>query len=85
MSKDEFDHMRALIKRFAETEMDQFALWRTETAYGPVYISITRVPEPGASDDAYGPSNGTLGGHSRTLIWNASRQLRSVDRPGCCG
>jgi hypothetical protein len=55
MSKDEFDHMRALIKRFAETEMDQFALWRTEAAHGPVYISITRLPEPGASDDAFDP------------------------------
>ncbi len=55
MSKEEFDHMRALIRRFAEAELDQWVAWRTETGYGPVYISISRQPEPGANDDAYDP------------------------------
>jgi hypothetical protein len=55
MTKEEFDEMRALIKRFAESELDQWALWRTTTKFGPVYISIKRIPDPGASDDAYDP------------------------------
>jgi hypothetical protein len=38
MSEQEFDEMRALIKRYAETEMDQWAAWRTETKYGMVYV-----------------------------------------------
>jgi hypothetical protein len=55
MTEEEFDQMRALIKRFAESELDQFALWRTTTKFGPVYISIKRIADPGASDDAYDP------------------------------
>jgi hypothetical protein len=45
--------MRALIKRFGETELDQFALWRTDTESGPIYITISRALEPGATPDAY--------------------------------
>jgi hypothetical protein len=55
MSEQEFDEMRALIKRYAETEMDQWAAWRTETKYGTVYVSITRVPASGATDEGYDP------------------------------
>ena len=47
--------MRTLIKRYAESEMDQWAMWRTTTRSGPIYVSITRVPEAGAADDAYDP------------------------------
>jgi hypothetical protein len=53
MTTDEFDQMRDLLRRFAATELDQWVLWRTETPQDPVYVSITRIPEPGASDDAY--------------------------------
>jgi hypothetical protein len=55
MTPEEFHQMRALIKRFAETEMDQWAAWRTETRNGTVYISITRIPESGASHEGYDP------------------------------
>ena len=43
MTNEEFDQMRALIKRYAEAEMDQWSMWRTTTALGPIYISISRV------------------------------------------
>ena len=55
LTEEEFDEMRALIKRFAESELDQWALWRTTTKFGPIYISIKHIPDPGASDDAYEP------------------------------
>jgi hypothetical protein len=55
LTKEEFDQMRTLLKQFAETELDQWVAWRTQTRYGPVYISISRQPEPGASDEAYEP------------------------------
>jgi hypothetical protein len=53
MSTEEFDLMRALIKKYAETTLDQWDAWRTETKHGPIYISISMKPEPGASPDAY--------------------------------
>jgi hypothetical protein len=43
MSKDEFDEMRRLLKRFAETEMDQWPMWRTETTYGTVHLDHARA------------------------------------------
>ena len=33
LTDEEFDGMRALIKRFAESELDQWALWRTTTKF----------------------------------------------------
>jgi hypothetical protein len=53
MTTDEFDQMRELLRRFAATELDQWVMWRTETAHGPVYVSIKRIPDPGASEGAY--------------------------------
>ena len=53
MTDEEFDQMRTLLKRYAESGLDQWSMWRTNTDYGPVYISISRVPEPGATDEAY--------------------------------
>lgn len=53
LTEEEFQEMRNLIKRFAETELDQWAAWRTETRFGTVYISISRKPEHGATDAAY--------------------------------
>lgn len=45
--------MRALIKRYGEKELDQFELWRTDTRWGPIYITISREPAPGVVPDAY--------------------------------
>ena len=55
LNDDEWNEMRSLIRRFAETELDQWVAWRTETSYGTVYIEISRAPRPGASDDASDP------------------------------
>lgn len=45
--------MRELLKRFAETELDQWVTWRTETSWGPVYITIERSLPPGVSPETY--------------------------------
>lgn len=47
--------MRDLLKRFCETGLDQWENWRTETSYGTVYITIQRIPAPGATDESYDP------------------------------
>jgi len=55
MTDEEIDRMIHLLKRFAAEELDQWVMWRTETDHGPVFISISRKPEQGASEHAYDP------------------------------
>jgi hypothetical protein len=43
LSDAEFREMVRLLARFAERELDQFALWKFSTSYGPVYTLISRA------------------------------------------
>ena len=42
LTNDEYATLFRLLKRHAETEMDQFDLWKLESRYGDVFISVSR-------------------------------------------
>jgi len=52
MTSDEINQMFHLIKRYTNTEMDQWDLWKFNGNFGKVYISFSRgVPD--SEKDAY--------------------------------
>ncbi|MFM9612654.1 hypothetical protein [Streptomyces niveiscabiei] len=53
LSDQEFDQFRALMRRYCAYEVDQWENLRTDTAYGPVYVSFARALPPGAPHEAY--------------------------------
>ena len=53
LSDDEAETLLALLHRFCEYELDQFALWRLRTSYGTVFTTIARIPSEGVPPDAY--------------------------------
>jgi hypothetical protein len=48
---DEFETLRTLLIRFCQWDLDQWESWRIETAFGRVFISISRYPGEGADPD----------------------------------
>ena len=44
LSKSEFKEMLSLIKRHAETDMDQFSTWKFDSSRGPIFICISNGP-----------------------------------------
>ncbi len=67
LSEQEFEIMVRLLKRYASTELDQFSLWKTNTEFGDVFISIANSIQEGeefaidldlhlSSQSAYGKS-----------------------------
>lgn len=44
LSDDEMMTLTRLLRRFAETELDQWEAWKMPTATGDVYVSISRQP-----------------------------------------
>lgn len=55
MSADEGEQLARLLYRYAETELDQFDNWRLDAEIGPVYVSMSMVPPPDCSDQAFDP------------------------------
>ncbi|MCO5998655.1 hypothetical protein [Actinoallomurus rhizosphaericola] len=53
LSEKEADTLAALLHRYCEYNLDQFELWKLRTAYGPVYVTITREPAPGVAPQTY--------------------------------
>jgi hypothetical protein len=53
LSDDEAQALVALLHRFCEYELDQFALWRLSTSYGTVFTTIARRPPEGVAPDSY--------------------------------
>ncbi|WP_062348794.1 hypothetical protein [Herbidospora yilanensis] len=53
LSDEEFQDLLGLLRRLSEHDVDQFLLWKTQTTYGKVYITITRGLLPGMSDESY--------------------------------
>jgi hypothetical protein len=52
LSKSEWRQFLALLRRFAEHDLDQFDAWQLDTAYGPVFVQLKRelrVDEPAAA------------------------------------
>lgn len=52
-SDREFHDLVKLLRHYSENELDQFSLWRLNTTYGEVYITISRKPITGTSPGAY--------------------------------
>ena len=52
LTEDEMNQMFQLVKRYTETEMDQWDLWKFDTKYEKVYMSLTREV-PSAEEEAY--------------------------------
>ena len=42
LTDQEFKQLLNLVKRYTETEMDQFDHWKFQTKYGKVYVEISR-------------------------------------------
>ena len=42
LTDDEYATLFRLLKRYSETEMDQFDLWKFKSEYGEVFISVSR-------------------------------------------
>ncbi|MCV6621628.1 MAG: hypothetical protein OIF51_07735 [Cellvibrionaceae bacterium] len=50
LTREEMDQMFQLIKRYTETEMDQWDLWKFDTKREKIYMSLSRkVPSDEAS------------------------------------
>jgi hypothetical protein len=44
LTKEEFSEMLRLLKRHAETDMDQWAEWKLESSRGTIYIMVSNAP-----------------------------------------
>jgi len=53
MTEEEFRTMVNLLHRYAETELDQWDLWRLPTRFGDVLIDVRRTPTPGIAITDY--------------------------------
>lgn len=51
LTEEEFTAMLSLIKRYTETEMDQWQAWKFDTDFGNVFIEVTR--DQRGSTDTY--------------------------------
>lgn len=40
--------LRKLLHWYSTRELDQWDMWKMDTEYGMVYITISRSPEPGS-------------------------------------
>jgi hypothetical protein len=55
LTASEFDHLRILLQRFTEHDLDQWDNWRFDTSYGPVFVQLTRELQPGVPAAAFTP------------------------------
>ena len=62
LGDDEWEIFRDLLRRYCAANLDQWDMWRTETKFGTVYITISRKPEAGASTEAYDRIDGATDG-----------------------
>lgn len=52
-SDREFRRLIRSLRHFSEVAMDQWENWRFESKLGPVFVNISRKPEPSATAEAY--------------------------------
>ena len=53
LSDEEFASMVRLLKRYAETEMDQWELWKFSSSRSKIYISVSMYPSHKGAEDSY--------------------------------
>lgn len=54
LSDEEFLYLLQLLRRYAETDLDQWDNWRLDTEHGRVFVLIMLRPPPGVPEDAFG-------------------------------
>jgi hypothetical protein len=52
-TNDDFRNLIQALKKYADEELDQWDLWKLGSAYGEVFVSIRRQPDPDATVDHY--------------------------------
>lgn len=53
LSRDEFELFSQLLHRYCESELDQWDHWVVDTAYGDVFVGLTRQLPPDHPHEAY--------------------------------
>jgi hypothetical protein len=53
LTASEVEHLRTLLQRFTEYDLDQFDNWRFDTSYGPVFVQLARERQPGVPAEAF--------------------------------
>lgn len=53
LSEDEMRDLMRLLRRHAETSMDQLERWRLSTTFGQVFIEMRMTPQPGSGETSY--------------------------------
>ena len=53
LSNDEMRDLMRLLRRHAETSMDQWERWRLSTTFGQVFIDMRMTPQPESSAASY--------------------------------
>lgn len=53
MSEKEFVQMIKLLKKYSETEMDQFELWKFDTNFSKVYVTISMALSSDEAESGY--------------------------------
>ena len=53
LSDDEMRDLMRLLRRHAETLMDQWERWRLTTTFGQVFIEMRMTPQPESSATSY--------------------------------
>ena len=53
LTEEEFKQMINLLNRYVSTDMDQWEMWKFNSSRCPIYISISMMREPTASEEAY--------------------------------
>jgi hypothetical protein len=53
LTLEESAQFLALLRRYCAYDLDQWELWKTDTPYGTVFISLRRVLEEGTPAEMY--------------------------------
>lgn len=53
LSDDELVQLVGLLRRFCDTDLDQWALWKLGTASNETFVMISRAPFPETPDEMY--------------------------------
>lgn len=49
----ELTQMLKLLKRFVETEVDQWAAWKFSTSFSEIYVDVSMIPSHPGTEEMY--------------------------------
>jgi hypothetical protein len=53
LTASEVEHLRTLLQRFTEYDLDQFDNWRFDTSHDPAFVQLARERQPGVPAEAF--------------------------------